>query len=255
MRFPVLLLVFVGGCAVVPRTEIPLPVVDSLITFSGRQWTVRHSDGAAPPRNNFWSRENVRVDERGDLHLRLRYANGRRYAAEVVSIDAFLYGRFEFRLVGRPDLLHPGVVLGLSTQDIGTDDDNELDIEFSRWGKPTTPTGSYVVWPAYRGSGNSDCPPDGPKCEFELPLGGDNSTHTITWTPERVCFTSLHGHYDAAPSADARIREWCYSGAGRPAATPHRVHINLWLLETGQPTDTNDIEVVVRQFTHTPRWH
>src|SRR5437667_40636 len=62
-----------------------------VIKFSGYDWTVKSSRDRVGPGPNYFSdgEENVRVDERGRLHLRLTQREGRFYCAEVVSRRSF----------------------------------------------------------------------------------------------------------------------------------------------------------------------
>src|SRR5690349_23052692 len=49
-----------------------LPSGEGIIQFSGYAWTVREN-GLSGPGPNIWSRDNVWVDEAGDLHLKITH--------------------------------------------------------------------------------------------------------------------------------------------------------------------------------------
>lgn len=205
------------------------------VDFSGHTWRVRWNAEPQGPGPNYFSdsRANVRVDDSGRLHLRLRHVNGRWYAAAVISQKVFGYGRYLFELDSPVHELDPGVVLGLFTWNTTDIHHNrELDIEFSRFGNEGSPAnGNFVVQPY-------DLP--GHQRKFVQPAVAQ-STHWFDWQPGSVTF----GSSSAAPSS------WRYEGPDVPPPSAP-VRMNLWLYQGLPPKDTDPIEVVVRRFTFTP---
>ena len=74
------------------------------MSFAGLEWQVR--DGTGGPGPNTFSAQNVSVDQQGRLHLRIVKTQGNRWTcAEVFLAARYGFGRYEFRLLGRPDQL------------------------------------------------------------------------------------------------------------------------------------------------------
>jgi hypothetical protein len=124
------------------------------IRFSGYDWTVKSGDKIAPGPNN-WDENNVSVDERGDLHLRLTQRDGKWYSSQVSLNDRLGFGRYQFWVIGRVDEFDANVVLGLFNYpppDVGPGRTNEIDIEFAKWGHTTAPIGNYTRLAYEKGS-------------------------------------------------------------------------------------------------------
>lgn len=211
------------------------------ITFSGRTWDVKSGDGRGPGPND-WSDapESVSVDDAGDLHLKIRSVNGRWLTSEITSQDTVGYGRYAFRLQSDPETYDPNVVVGLFVYE---NDEQEIDIEFSRWGDPQAPTYAQYATQPYATPGNLHT--------FDMELDGDYSTHLIDWTPERLTFTSIHGHHRSSPPGGL-IEQWVYAGDDIPVPSGERLHVNFWLFRGAAPVDGLEHELVVDRITYTP---
>jgi Glycosyl hydrolases family 16 len=217
------------------------------IRFSGYTWDVRPSGSGGPGPNN-WDQNNVWVDGRGYLHLRLTKRNNRWYCSEVSTQNRLGFGRYQFWIVGRVDKLDKNVVFGLfnyPTSDVGPDGTHEIDIEFAKWGSSSARIGNYTVWPATTGVSR------GAKT-FSFTLNGDWSTHRFTWSPQSVFFQSQHGHYD---NNSYQFASWLYQPRNPTtyiSRKPMPVHINLWCYDGRAPSNGQQVEVVVRAFKFTP---
>jgi hypothetical protein len=216
------------------------------ITFSGYEWTVRGA-GRGGPGPNEWDDANVRVDARGDLHLKVAPRDGVWRCAEVSTTPRFGFGCFQFWIVGRVDKLDPNLVLGLFTypsEEVGPDGTNEIDIEFANWGRAAWPNGNYTVYPAQLGLRSASQ-------TFRLALSGGTSTQRFTWTPTSLFFQTLQGHRDD----DAQqLASWRYAPSDPSqhiSQQPMPVSINLWLFNGKPPADGKPVEVVVRAFKYT----
>ena len=174
-----------GGLAK-PTTIFEQPVYEQIeederrIEFAGRTWIVK-SGGPRGPGNNLWSdsEESVSVVG-GQLHLKLRKIEGNWHSVEVYTEECTTYGKHRFFVVGRLDELDRNVVAGLF---LYANDEEEIDIEFSKWGIWNSPTnGQYVVQP-YDVPGN--------RHPFGFALNGTHSSHTIDWQPESIRFKSI----------------------------------------------------------------
>jgi hypothetical protein len=167
----------------------------------------------------------------------------------VETVRSFGFGAYQFQIIGRIDQLDPNVVLGLfdyPPPSGGPDGTNEIDIEFSRWGRPEANPGNYGVYPARPGTGDATH-------TFPIALTGDYTTHRFTRGPKRVSFQSLHGHLEGSRQEFA---SWLYQPADSARFIPRQatpVHLNLWLFKGKPPADGKEVEIVARRFTFTPR--
>ncbi len=227
------------------KQEIP-----RTISFGGYEWEVRQS-GHGGPGPNAWNPQNVWVDKAG-LHLKIRRvrtgAATEWQCAELSTTQAFGMGTYEFQVTGPIDRLDPNVVLGLfdyPTPDVGPDGTNEIDIEFSHWGHPEAPIGSYTIYPASGKRGKDDSHP------FSFTLKGDDTTQRFVRAPDSVRLQSLRGHRDDNRDEIAR---WTYAPLDKRLIPqkPLPIHINLWLFQGKAPTDDKEITVTIKKFTFVP---
>ncbi|MFN2379550.1 MAG: hypothetical protein ABR519_04980 [Bacteroidales bacterium] len=213
-----------------------------VISFAGHEWIVSYSgERAKTPGPNYFSNseDNVWVDSRGRLHLRITSVNGRWECAEVILIGAVSHGKYTFRISSDINGYDKNIVAGLF---LYRDDQNEADIEFSRWGDGGTTAGQFTVQPSDR---------EGNLLRFDAGRAGKRSTHIINWQRESIHFTSFRGH---SPSSGERliISEWEYSGKDIPTETRVKVMINLWLFRGVTPSDRKEAELIIEDFSLTP---
>ena len=218
------------------------------VSFSGYQWEVRPSEANGGPGPNSWDENNISVDSQGFLHLKLTERNGKWYCSELSTQEALGFGRYQFSVVGRVDLLDPNLVLGLFNYpepDVGTDGTNEIDIEFSHWGDPRNPILSYTIFPAKEGVRPTSV-------SFPLALRGTGlSTHVFDWTPTSILFQSFGG----GKTSGTPMASYLFAPRNPTNRIPQSllpVHINLWLFEGQPPTDGEEVELVIRSFSFTP---
>lgn len=211
------------------------------LEFAGYHFDVKA--GFGNPGANLWSNDtsDVWVDERGRLHLTLsRKENGRWYATEVISKETFDYGTFTFFLDADPENFDPHVVGGIF---LYRDEQNEIDLEFSRWGDSENyQFGNYVIQPA----GN-------PGNQFRFPVlaSGTYTTHRIVWKPDEILFSSWHGHWDEAPD-NRIIAQWQYTGNDIPESNGLRLFFNLWLFRNIAPKSDKMEKLTISKFTYQP---
>ncbi|MFO7977731.1 MAG: glycoside hydrolase family 16 protein [Bacteroidales bacterium] len=209
-----------------------------MLEFAGFQWHVK--SGFGPPGPNMWSDhyEHVWVDENQALHLTLTPSGKHWLATEVVSEDYFGYGTYTFFLKTDPTTLDPHAVAALF---LYHDGDNEVDIEFTRWGNPDNDNlGNYVLQPA-------DVP--GNQYVFPLRLKGAFSTHRIVWQPDKVVFESWHGHYPN-PEPSGMISRWEYSREHVPQDHQVRLHLNFWLFRGVHPGEALQQQFIISGFSY-----
>jgi hypothetical protein len=204
------------------------------IVFSGITWKVR--SGTGNPGNNKWSdsSESVWVDENGILHLKIRRINGLWYCSEIYSDETVGYGEYRFYVASNVENLDKNIVVGLFTY---FDDENEIDIEFSKWGNEAeTEMGNYATQPATI-QGNS--------LSFELGLNGSYSTHRFIWKPNEIDYKSWHGHEKVATETTL-IQNWKYTGANIPSPGNEELIINAWLYKGLPPNDGQEAEILIK---------
>jgi len=233
---------------------------DRTFEFGGRRWGVRAESAGftQDPGNNHWGDgyDNVwleTVDGSEELHLKIVNRDGRWYCSEVFVLEPTGYGPYRFYLVTCVDALDPLVVAGLF---LYRNDCNEVDIEFSTWGRgPSSDNLQYAVQPA-EVYGNVQ--------SSSMELSGAYTTHCIDWQPAAVRFNSIHGHFTEPPNTcycipnpvsgfclpDVDRCGWEYRGADVPPLERGlRVHMNLWLLDTdgeNAPLDGREVEIAIR---------
>jgi hypothetical protein len=181
------------------------------IVWNGLTWTIKTSSGPVGPGPNRFDRSNVSVDASGHLHLRItKNAVGQWTCAEIIAPQSYGYGTYTFGLGSRVDALDPRVVLA------------------------TDPTNAqYVVQPYDR---------PGHLMRFTQPPI-DASTHRFIWQPGRVTWESYNAN-------GGLIDDYTYAGAEVPKPGDERVHVNLWLYQGVQPSDSNSVDVKITSFSY-----
>jgi hypothetical protein len=220
------------------------------ISFSGRPWRVKGPGYYGPGPNLFCDAPGCTwVDGNGRLHLTVQNISGQWYSTEVVAEEALGYGDYIFTTRGRLDLIDPQVVFGLFLWQYDRCYDpgrvwwnpfNEIDVEFSRWGIPSSDIGQFVAQP-YDYPGNIS--------RFDAAFAADEVTsHAFRWLSDRVEYRSWRGApLDEAPGT--LIHSWTYTGPHIPRPEQPRVHLNLWKI-AGTPAAAQ--EVVLDAFTFVP---
>ncbi|MFO0582036.1 MAG: hypothetical protein U0229_07185 [Anaeromyxobacter sp.] len=225
----------------------------SPINFSGRGWHVKQYETAKwDPGPNYFSPtdENLWVDEKGWLHLRItKRDDGRWYCAELISDTPPGYGTYVFTVGSRADTLDPNAVLGLFTFDDVLDGAivnkyRELDFELSRWGQPANQNAQMVVQPWSYAAANLH------RFDIDNAVSVD-TVHGLTWTASGVSFKSAYG--TAWPPAEKDvISTHTYTGAATPTARNALVRLNLWLVDGKPPLDGQPQEMIVKRFDFIP---
>ena len=211
-----------------------MPIYGKTLEFSGLTWKIR-DDGKGSPAANFWRRDNVWLDARGQLHLTIRKVGDVWTCAELQTTDKFLYGKFSFEIIGRIDELDKNVVLGLFKypQENNRDGLDEIDIEFSRWGKSDNFNGLFTVY------SDAKFQPEKSK-NFNFALEGNRTTHSFTRTPESVYFQSFHGNTTRNKFADWKFESEHISKIPMP------IYLNFWLFRGQSPSDSQEAEIIIK---------
>jgi len=221
-------------------------VFERVIQFSGYDWYVKASGGVrvGPGPNRFSDdAANVWVDDQGRLHLKITRTKNVYRCAEVVSALSFGHGTYRWYLDSPVDAMDPNVVLGLFTwSDTSPYANGEIDIEFSRWGKASSPNSQFVVQP-YSDPGH--------RWRFLLPSGALQTTHSFTWRPTDVFFESLLGHPPEPVDPGLILQQYLFQEPWL-IPTDENARINLWLYRGSSPAAGAQLEVVIRAFEFVP---
>ncbi len=193
---------------------------------------------------------NVSVDVDGYLHLRIANNGGTWSAAEVFTTDRVGFGTYQWQIDGPIDVLDPNVVLGLfpygPAAGIGGDGTNEIDIEYSRWGRANGANGDWTNYPA---SGSTIG-----EHSYSFSLGGETlSTSRFTWTGTSITDFLFAGLVPSDTTAKA-IETWTYEPPNPMVNIPQEalpLGMNLWCFEAPPSNDT-PVEIVIRDFAFVP---
>jgi len=216
------------------------------LSFSGYDWWVKNSAGTVGPGPNYFSdaTNNVWTDTNGWLHLRITHRTNAWQCAEIISARTFGAGSYRFELNSPADNLNPNVTLGLFTW---SDDPaftyREIDVECARWSDAAdTNNAQFVVQPWDTANHLS---------RYRVPAGLTNSTHLFVWETNRISFQSQTGAYSAFGTN--LISSWVFTNAGAvPQSGDENVRLNLWLVLGNPPTDSNEVEIVLKRFNFVP---
>lgn len=252
------------------------------ISFAGMQWWVFNKIGSEIDSINYYSQDNVWVDENGRLHLTISYSNGHWRCAKVFSVANSDYGEHHFSMINKNYTLPDNIVFGTYLY-VKQDEYNdppmlkEIDIEFSRWSDPNYPNTGYAIhydddftntspeWPLAA----DNVPP------FETALNGDDFFQSnIGWRSDEIEFTVTRSKLK--PKQSSTIGNNKTSGGGTtiwsptaiinntifnddmpswdpdyipdPAVDQMRVHISYWLNNATPPSsNTNEVyEIIIR---------
>tara|TARA_R110002096_G_scaffold436064_1_gene666703 strand:- start:2549 stop:3214 length:666 start_codon:yes stop_codon:yes gene_type:complete len=213
----------------------PIEPITRIINFSGFEWVVRTSEDAkqGPGPNLFSdSEDNVWVDDDGRLHLKIVRKGGNWYCSGITLRQSQGYKKYVFYVASRVDQLDENVVGGLFTY---KNDDEEIDIEFSKWSKSENQDSQFAIQPSFK-AGN--------KTRYDLNLKSDLSTHFFDWQAGSIQFGSYYGHTLEANAEDV-ISTWTYTGSDIPPENNERLKLNLWLFRGNAPTNNQPAEMII----------
>lgn len=225
------------ACAVLPKAQTNV----RSIHFSGYDWEVKSRTDRVGPGPNYFSdsTDNVEVDSRGRVHLRITRREGRWSCAEIISKKSFGYGTYRFYIDTPVESLDPQVVLGMFTwSDEPAYSHREIDIEISRWGRVNNENGQFVVQPYTRPQNI---------VRFQIPNGLSATTHIFTWKPDKVVFEDFGGQSNDSNGLRSLIREHTFT-QGIPRAGDEKARINLWLWAGKAPMNNEQVEVIISKF-------
>ncbi|MBZ0310169.1 MAG: DUF11 domain-containing protein [Anaerolineae bacterium] len=221
------------------KTIINPPVGTRVVYFANQSWYVKAGTNMGPANNN-WSdsSESVWVDAQGRLHLKIRKIGDTWWCAEVFTMMTYGYGTYQFFVDSDLNAVDQNIVLGLF---LYQDDQNELDVEVSRWGVPADPNAQFVIQPYYVANHRE---------RFFLNNSGP-TVHEMVWKPDSVLFTSFQG---SSPVGSPVIHTWEHAHTDIPQQERDlRLHFNLWLLNPPQmPANEQAFEVILSTMKFAP---
>ncbi|MFC1959499.1 hypothetical protein ACFLYO_02205 [Chloroflexota bacterium] len=220
--------------------------------FAGEEWHIRIDSG--DPGLNQWSDscEAVRFADLDDdgvndqLTLSIAEIDDQWHSAEVMSRRSMDYGLTCFYLEGPVAEIDSNVVFAmflLENQGENNAFQDEVDIEFTRWGDPNRVTNlNYVVQPG----SNVDNPSsefysafvtrEDMAAEYNVAVSTSQSTHCIDWQPTQVRFYSYAGHQRTSDPAELLAPPWVFGDTEAEQAyipDPNkdvRMYIQMWLV-------------------------
>lgn len=226
---------------ILPASHSAQRYIGDTLTFSGFEWIVKDSHGKQTgPGTNYFSssKDNVRVDEQGRLHLRVTHRNDKWWCPEVQMLNNLGYGSYVFHLESLPQPLDKDVVIGLFLYDHtdSTNFHNEVDIELSTWGKTENNNGQYVVQPheekAYR---------------FSVDLFRPTA-HRFDLHKKKIHFESTY----TDTSAKEPLIKHKYKTGRIYKTGAEKACINVWLYKATETSNLKEFEVIIRKVEFTP---
>ena len=203
------------------------------INFSGYKWIVKKRNRPYGPGPNYFSDSdsNVWLDSQGKLHLKIKKIRNKWYCAEIYLKKPLGYGKYTFCVDNSVEKIDKNVILGLF---VYLNLKNEIDIEFSKWGKNNNANAQFAVQPFIQ-KGNLK--------RFNVDKKISHTINSFLWQKNSIFFGSFKGNNKKA------IASWIYKGRNILKENKVKARMNLWLLNGEKPSDFNEVEVVISQFS------
>jgi len=234
-----------GGTEAPPVPVVDPPPITDGFTWAGHTWKVTQGAMVA---GNTGSLSNVFVDASGYLHLKIAQNGSAWTCAELFTTDDLGFGTYQWQVEGALDKLDKNVVLGLfpygPARGIGKDGQNEIDIEFARWGNAAWDNGNWTVYPA-SASGTQG------SATFMFTQSGPTTTSRFTWSSSSIVYSFLAGLQPANSNTNL-IHSWTYAPSNPTQNIPQQalpLGMNLWLFKGMAPSDGKAVEIIIRSFT------
>ena len=200
------------------------------LNWMGHDWTVTRGRMAGVARG---LPSNVRVDASGHLHLAITKEGKRVTAGQLFSNDDMGFGTYQWEIEGPLDSLDPHAVLGLfpygPEHDVGRDGENEIDVEFSKWGNTLCGGKCNADFTIYPSTGNRAVGPTEDDYSIDL-HGGDTATARITWSSIGITETVMSGIQPLGTTQNV-VETWTYEPTENLVRIPQHpmpVGMNLW---------------------------
>jgi hypothetical protein len=206
----------------------PSPIVQ----FSGYEWRLRDAPSGRGGRNEY-SPANIRIDEKGCMHLHIAMAGDDWSCAETSMIRNLGYGTYEFVVRGLEGL-EPAAVFSMFTYDYasGAQHNREMGVEISRWGNPTKKNAQFVVQPYYVAANVH---------RFSVPNAV--LTFSLEWQRGLAAFRAKRGA--------TLVAEHAFT-SGVPSPGIESMRVAFYIYRKAEVKLQHPMEVVIERFTHVP---
>ena len=200
------------------------------LSWKGHEWTVTNGGMAGVARGR---PSNVYVDSNGYLHLMITKKRRSVTAGELFSNDNMGFGTYQWEIQGAVDNMDPHAVLGLfpygPEHGIGRDGENEIDIEFSRWGNTLCGGACNADFTVYPSSGHFAV--GATEDDFNVNLSGGNLvTARLAWSSTSITETVMSGLQRLGTTQNV-LQTWTFAPPDYLVRIPQQpvpVGMNLW---------------------------
>lgn len=213
---------------------------ERIIKFSGFDWIVRKTNTSKEgPGPNLFSdaEDNVWVDQDGKLHLKITQRGGYWYCSGISLKNSLSYGKYTFYVNSDITQLDDNAVAGLFTY---LTDEEEIDIEFSKWSLNNNMNSQFAVQPSDR---------NGNKVRFDIPPNIGPTVHSFNWQKEIIEFESRVN----TVASTKLLHKWDYKGVDIPQDKEERLKINLWLFKGQMPKSLKEQEIIIDSVRFTAK--
>jgi len=219
------------------------------LNWMGHDWTLTNGGMAGVARGR---PANVYVDASGYLHLTIAKKRRTVTAGELFSNDSMGFGTYQWVVQGALDNLDPHTVLGLFPYGpeggVGRDGENEIDIEFSKWGNTLCGGACNADFTVYPSTGNFHA--GSTEDDFNVNLSGGNVvTARMTWSATSITETVMSGSQTVGTTQDV-LHTWAFAPSDNLVRIPQQpvpVGMNLWCY---QKKAASSQAVVIQSFQY-----
>ncbi len=221
----------------------------SQLRWMGHEWSVSDGRMAGVARAK---PSNVSVDANGHLRLSITKSGKRVTAAELFSNDDMGFGTYQWEIEGPVDRLDPHAVLGLfpygPQHGFGSDGENEIDVEFSKWGGTLCGGACNADFTVYPSTGNGVIGPT--EDNYAIDLHGANVvTARIRWSATGLTETVMSGLQPLGTTQNV-LETWTFEPHDYLVRIPQHsapVGINLWCFKKKVASSQ---QVTILSFEH-----
>jgi hypothetical protein len=202
---------------------------------------------------------NISVDANGYLHLTINKRNGKYTASEMFSADYMGFGTYQYWIQGAVDNMDKSTVLGLFPygpivgigSDNGPGGEDELDIEFSKWGNTLCNGACNADFTIYPSTGNAAV--GSTEDDFKINLnGGTLVTARLEWSSTSVRGTIMSGLQPIGTTQNV-LHTWTFAPPDYTVRIPQvavPLGMNLWVFRS---LPASKQEVIIRDFQFVPQ--
>jgi len=208
------------------------------IRFSGYDWLVR-TLGAGRLGDHSYSTENVSLDERGFLHLRITKRAERWVCSELKLSRSLGYGTYAITVEDSAHL-EPAAVFSMFTwSDAGLAyNHREMNINLSRWGHADGNNAEFIVQPFYVKTNS-----------YRFTLAPGRHSFSLRWEPGSALFRSVSGAADEGNQHVVAVHAF---GGNIPPPGDEAATMNFCEFSMAETPLGHEEEIVVERFQYLP---